>query len=115
MFKQLLTGMLFFAALSANAADTNSIAPVKIIAVNFYSAEESIYPAWKGIVQVQLDNLSWKNASSCNTKYIAIRGEDTHLISAVLAARMSNSPINVYADDSLKIDSVICYARGIGL
>ncbi len=81
----------------------------------FYSKQESIYPIWKGAIQVRFNTISWSDGSNCHNKDVAIREEDSHLISAVLAAKMSKTPIHLFADDTLVVTGNYCYLRAIKL
>ena len=38
----------------------------------------------------------------------------THLVSSILALKMSNQPVQIYVDDTLRIDDIYCYVRAIG-
>ena len=83
--------------------------------VYFHSKDSVIAAPWKGALQLEVNSLKWNVETNCNTNYVAIRGEDTHIVSAVLAARMSNRPIVVYVNDDLKITGSYCYVRAVGI
>lgn len=97
------------------AANTSSSAELEVRVINYFSKQESIYPNYKGVVQIYFEgNITWTNNGSCGVNSVIVRNEDAHLISAILAAKMSSYPIRVYADDSLKLDGH-CYLRAIGM
>ena len=98
--------------LAANTTSTNSH---EISKMYFYSEEESINPTFKGLVRVVLKGeIVWNNNGVCDTASVLVRNEDKHLISALLTAKATSSPINLYADDDLK-NEIYCYLRAVGV
>ena len=97
------------------AADTNSGQPVLIKNIFFYSKQEPFNPAWKGVVHLQFDNITWTSNAKCHPQYVAVRNEDTHLISAVLSARIAKQPVKLFAYDTENVEGNHCYLRAIGL
>lgn len=64
-----------------------------------------------GVAQIYFDeNIVWTKGDNCSVNAVVVRNKDTHIMSAILAARMSSTPIRLYADDSL-ILSGLCYLR----
>jgi hypothetical protein len=102
--------------LASNVAIAGSVHGVGSVKnAYFHSKESVIYPAWKGTLQLEIDSLAWNIETDCNTQYVGVRENDTHIISAVLAAKMSGSPITVYANEDLKVTGSFCYVRAVGL
>ena len=114
MRKLLLLLSLVFAQPTFGAS-TGSTQGVMIKDVIYYSKQESIYPAWKGLVQVRFNDTIWSNNGKCRTTTVAIRNEDTHLYSAALTAYTTGKMIHLYADDSLNVESDICFLRALSL
>lgn len=60
------------------------------------------------------ESIQWnKTNSTCNTSSVVVRNEDSHIISALLSARVSKMAVRIYADDRFKIESE-CVVRAIG-
>ena len=96
---------------AVNAWSTDT---VKIEYINYHSKQESIYPSHKGVLQVRIDSdIPWTNDANCHLRSVIVRNEDTHLISALIAARVSSTPIKLFVDDSIRISSE-CYLRAVG-
>lgn len=112
--KYILILCFLFSSLT-QAANTSSSAALDIRAIYYFSKQESIYPDYKGLVQIYFEgDISWTNNGTCSGSSVVVRNEDAHLLSAILAAKMSSSPIRVYADDSLKLAGQ-CYLRALGM
>jgi len=110
-----LTPTLLFSFITPQsfAADVSS-QPVEIKSMNFYSKQETIYPSHKGLLQVRTaQEISWSANSDCHSYSILVRNEDTHMISALITARATSTPIRLYADDTKRINTE-CYIRALG-
>ena len=83
--------------------------------VYFHSKDAVIAAIWKGMLQLEVNSLSWNVETSCNSQYVAVREKDVHIISAVLAAKMANKPITVYVNDDIKATGSYCYLRAVGV
>ncbi len=107
---------IFVLLFVSNAAVAGSVHGSGLVKkVYFHSASAVIADDWKGMLQLEIDSLSWNLTTDCNTTYVAVRAADTHIISAVLAAKMAGSPITVYANTDLKAVGSYCYVRAVGL
>ena len=84
----------------------------EISRIYFYSKQESIYPEWQGLTQVTFDNINW-SSGSCDSRHVAIREEDDHILSALLTAKATGVKIRLYADDSIKVKNDYCFLRAI--
>ena len=90
---------------------SSTAVPIKYL--NFYSKEESIYPTHKGLTQVVIDgSIPWSSSTGCKITSVIVRNEDKHLVSAILAARASSTPIRLFVDDTLSINQE-CYLRAV--
>ena len=90
-------------------------AGVEVKNVYFHSKDAVIAANWKGMLQLEVNSLSWNVETSCNSQYVAVREKDVHIISAVLAAKMANKPITVYVNDDIKATGSYCYLRAVGI
>ena len=98
----------------AIAKDTSSAPGMEIDNIYLFSKEENIFPTHKGLTQLRFtSSIVWSNDGSCDTAAVVIRNEDTHMISAVLAAKASSTPIRLFADDQFK-EREQCYLRAVG-
>ncbi|MDH5650954.1 MAG: hypothetical protein OEZ39_03665 [Gammaproteobacteria bacterium] len=101
---------------AANVVSGTSLA-IKDI---FFHATVQTLPGnsgYGGMTQVRFANINWNNSTTCSIYDVFIKKEDTHMISAVLAAHATGKPIRLYVDDSAEGQGVnnICYLRAVGL
>lgn len=86
--------ILSFILLMAGFANANNpISRGKILRVDMSGGESTWGPSHYNVVQLQIEN--GFHASGCDSKYAAIRKEETHMVSAVLAAFMAGKEIEV--------------------
>ncbi|PKG37033.1 hypothetical protein [Psychromonas sp. Urea-02u-13] len=108
--------LFFLLLLISNVAIAKNVQGTGTIKnVYFHSKDAVIAANWKGMLQLEVNSLSWNVETSCNTQYVAVREKDVHIISAVLAAKMANKPITVYANDDIKATGSYCYLRAVGM
>ena len=106
--------MLILMSSTAFAGSVHGSGTVKKI--YFHSLDSVIYDHWAGTLQLEIDSLSWNDATTeCSTSSVGVRFKDTHIISAVLAAKMAGSTITVYANEDLRVAGSYCYVRAVGL
>ncbi len=87
MRKLIFVAVLPLFSFSSFAADGKG----KISNVYFSGAAFSAHP---NVVQFKIEN--GFSRVGCNSTYAAVRAEDSHLVSAVLSAKVSGSEIEVY-------------------
>jgi hypothetical protein len=108
--------IFFILLLVSNTAFAGNVQGTGIIKnVYFHSKDSVLAASWKGMLQLELNSLSWNVSTDCNTQYVAVREKDTHIVSAILAAKMSNKPITVYANDTIKASGSFCFLRAVGI
>ena len=106
--------LLMLFSTSAYTANVWSDRAYEISNIAFYSKQDSIYPAWRGVVQLRvIEGVTWSQETTCNTSYFAIRNEDTHLISAAMAAYSTQKSVQFYVDDTLAVEGQYCYLRAL--
>ncbi len=108
--------ILFILLFSSNTAFAGNVQGTGTIKNVYFHSKDSVLAAdWKGMLQVELNSLSWNVQTDCNTQYVAVREKDTHLVSAILASKMGNKSITVYANDNLKASGSYCFLRAVGI
>jgi len=108
--------LLIFLLLVSNFAMAKNVQGTGTIKnVYFHSKDSVLAASWKGMLQLEINSLSWNEGTDCDTKYVAVRENDVHLVSAILAAKMANQPITVYANDDLKASGSHCFLRAVGI
>jgi hypothetical protein len=100
-------------ARAAGATSTYSTSFMTISNLAFYSASDTVFPQYAGIVEVLFAQpIDWAQPSSCDTGAVAIRSTDTPLISAVQAALATGRPVQLFVD-TRTVDGLVCYLRAI--
>ncbi|MGI0119879.1 hypothetical protein [Zooshikella sp. RANM57] len=100
---------------SANAANIYTASSHSIGDITFHSVKETIYPSTAGVVQVTFSSIAWNDSTNCNKRFVYIRNEDSHLVSAILTAYTAGMQIRIFVDDDLQADDHICYVRALKL
>jgi hypothetical protein len=99
---------------SANAQNNSTSSYYEIRNVIFWSKIEPIYPTWAGYISVEFTQpLVWATTGTCNTSTVAVRPEDTHIISAVQVALATGKPVRLYSDDAQRVDGSYCILRAL--
>lgn len=114
--KIILSLMILFLSLNSFAKNSSLTAAVTIKTIYFYSKSDSLTMAnsHKGLVQVMFTGvIPWTAGSDCLNSSVIVREDDAHIISALMTAKVTSSPIYLYADDANNI-STECYLRAIG-
>lgn len=108
----MLLGLLSSPVFAANTFTTGNT----ISKISAYSNEESIFPTWKGLVQLTVNGtMNWSNGG-CDTEHVLIRQKDSHLIDIVRSGAMNGKAVIFGADTSIpKIDGQYCLARSLGV
>ncbi len=110
--------IFLFTLLVSSFASASSVQDTGTIKNVYFHSHDTVHAAtWKGTLQVEIESLSWSDTdSTCNTRYVVVRPNDTHLISAILAAKMASQPVTVYANEDLKLSGTsYCYLRAVGV
>ncbi len=109
--KNLFAIFLCVISVFSYAKNTNSGGSYEISEITWWSLDESIYPQYKGTIQLKLSTpIQWSGDGDCHDSDVFIRNKDAHLISAALAAHTTNTSIKINADDALKIGPY-CFVR----
>ncbi len=111
--KYVLCLIFLIFSLSAAVKSVDSGVAIEIKKMYFYSTGET-NPDFKGMVQIDFGTIPWTTNTNCNTRYVMVRGEDSHIISALLSAQARNEPVRIYTEDSIN-NSGGCVLRAIGL
>ena len=107
--------LFFILILVSNMATAESFQKTGTIKNVYFHSVDSTVTNWAGKLQLEIDTTDWGTVTTCSTSYVAVRNSDTHLISAVLAAKMADMPITVYADGAMVDGTSYCILRAAGI
>jgi len=102
---------------SAFATRASLWSPAEVKEIIFYSSDSQFSSRlgdWAGVVQVKFNGVSFRGipANACSTTDLVVNSDDKALISALLAAHATKTPINVEVFDDIKLGT-FCYILAI--
>jgi len=119
--KLIFTLAISFACNTSYAQNVNTNSKNQITEITFYSDSEkepfkTVNSYWKGLVQVRFDDVIFEQSSSaCNPKGFAVYNSDKAMISSILTAYTTQTPVKIYAEDTVKVSTAnnMCFIRAV--
>lgn len=99
--KHVALALMFLIQPVVQAKNVFTDTEIEINRMFFYSTQEPLNLAFSGMVQIDFGTIPWAQATSCGTRHVMVRGEDSHIISALLSAQARKQPVRIYSDDSI--------------
>jgi dihydroorotate dehydrogenase len=111
--------LIIFTTLSSSISAAPNESTTNLIIQNLvtYSNQDTVAPAYSGQMVVQFNTITWVNLPSpCANNIVLVKLGDKNLISTILAAYMSKTPVKVFVDDSSPaLQDNRCYLRAVAL
>ncbi len=114
--KYTFAAIIALMSMSAVSADIKTNSYNEISEIALHSKTDALTVEWSGVTVVYTaNNIEWNKETSCSGSLVLIKEDDSHILSAVLAAKMAQKRVKFYSFDNTNIGGNLCFLRAVGI